>query len=327
MSSNEIPLYEGTVKQYDKLFQQAAQMGLKETHITGGEPFIRNDLEEIVKCSIAAGLMTKVNTCGIGATKQRVEELAMSGVQWIGVPIEGGQSDTHDRGKKTQGAHEAALRAIQYAKAAGMGVEVSILLTNDNLGEMEDIIGLLDSLGVDKATTFYYSPINRAARFAWLQPTDENYRNAVHRMRDAVHSLNSNLKLSCEWSVTYKDQASLYPCRIRNRDFCMVQSDGRVYPCPLFALSDFHLGNAWEDSLDDVLNSETRWSQFVTKKHSQCDEAQCQGGCMAYAWINTGNLENCDLRCGKLAGKENLYPCCVVHSEHLINFKSVSMAR
>ena len=45
--------------------RQAAELGILQIHLSGGEPTVRKDLEDIVKVAAKAGLYTNLITAGV----------------------------------------------------------------------------------------------------------------------------------------------------------------------------------------------------------------------------------------------------------------------
>jgi pyrroloquinoline quinone biosynthesis protein E len=53
-------------EQWTRVFREAAQLGVHQVHLTGGEPLSREDLLELVKSARASGLYVNLITSGIG---------------------------------------------------------------------------------------------------------------------------------------------------------------------------------------------------------------------------------------------------------------------
>lgn len=81
MDSANTKVDEMTLEQLNKVFDNVIEMGGEEVHLTGGEIFLREDLEEVVQAARNKGLMVKVNTSGVGVKKERLEKLANLGIK------------------------------------------------------------------------------------------------------------------------------------------------------------------------------------------------------------------------------------------------------
>jgi MoaA/NifB/PqqE/SkfB family radical SAM enzyme/protein-L-isoaspartate O-methyltransferase len=90
------------------------ELGAVMVTLTGGEPLLRDDLEEIVglfdeRCCLIVG------TTGMGLTDERARRLREGGVFGIGVSLDSADEKEHDRLRGTEGAFQAALSALQTA--------------------------------------------------------------------------------------------------------------------------------------------------------------------------------------------------------------------
>ena len=64
---------------WNRVFIEAAGLGVIQVHLSGGEPLVRRDLDELVASAHAADLYTHVITSGVGADERRLERLRDAG--------------------------------------------------------------------------------------------------------------------------------------------------------------------------------------------------------------------------------------------------------
>lgn len=79
------------------VFRQAADIGVLQLHISGGEPASRRDLVELVEGAVQAGLYTNLVTSGIGLTPRRMDELEQVGLEHIQLSLQGTNAELADR--------------------------------------------------------------------------------------------------------------------------------------------------------------------------------------------------------------------------------------
>ena len=48
------------------MLAEAAELGVLQLHLSGGEPMLRRDLVELVQCAVELGLYTNLITSGLG---------------------------------------------------------------------------------------------------------------------------------------------------------------------------------------------------------------------------------------------------------------------
>ncbi len=69
------------------VFAQAADLGVLQLHLSGGEPASRRDLEPLVTAARRAGLYTNLITSGIGLTERRLRALDEAGLGFDGFEL------------------------------------------------------------------------------------------------------------------------------------------------------------------------------------------------------------------------------------------------
>ena len=72
-----------TTAAWQRVFKQAAELGMLHLHLTGGEPLARHDLTELVTAGRAAGLYINLITSGLGLTEARLSALVGAGLDHL----------------------------------------------------------------------------------------------------------------------------------------------------------------------------------------------------------------------------------------------------
>ncbi len=141
-SSPTAPRRELGLGRVQRIAREAAELGVKEIFVTGGEPFLLDDLGEILLCCAAAA-PTTVLTNGMLFTDRRAESLRALPRDRIVLQISldsptPGLHDLH-RGR---GTWARALEGIQRARAQGFRVRLAATVSTD--AEAEEFRQFLD---------------------------------------------------------------------------------------------------------------------------------------------------------------------------------------
>lgn len=121
---------------------------------TGGEPFLRKDIFEIIAYSVKKGIKTEVVSNGSLIDEKLAERIVASGLQNVAVSLDGAREATHDFIRE-KGAYKKALAAFRHLAAAkkrrGRGPQISMWTTimKENVSELFDMIALARDLGVE----------------------------------------------------------------------------------------------------------------------------------------------------------------------------------
>lgn len=259
-------------------------------NITGGEPFLRQDifdvLEELTKQGIDAYLLSN----GILISRDKAEMLAQLGVKGVQVSIEGPE-DIHDaiRGK---GSLKRSLAGIKYLLDAGIEVTLNTTLSDINAPYFLDVIALASSIGVQKLGFSRLVPSGSARKLLNRMLTKE----VLEVLYSKIFSLNTgNLKI-----VTGDPVASQFRKPVSeegNNSFpsggcaagvsgLTILPDGTVTPCRRLPVP---IGNVRTDSLreiwstSEVLNS-LRDRSGYDGKCGGCKKWSACRGCRAIAY-------------------------------------------
>ncbi len=124
--------------------------------LTGGEPFLRGDIFEIIDYAVSLGVKTELVSNGsLIQDAEMASRVMASGLQNIAISLDGVHPQTHDFIRGVKGAHEKAVTALRHLsrekKARPHGPQISVWTTimKENIEELYDIIFLVKDLGVE----------------------------------------------------------------------------------------------------------------------------------------------------------------------------------
>ena len=152
-----------TTAEWQKVMREAAQLGILQVHLSGGEPTARRDLEEIIKTAADAGLYTNLITAAVLLTRERLEKLKEAR------PRPRPDLDPGRRhGRRERRPHRAATRAAAirrrnvagWVRELGMPLTINAPIHRHNIKNVEAIIDYAVELGagrVEIAHVQYYA--------------------------------------------------------------------------------------------------------------------------------------------------------------------------
>lgn len=108
--------------------------------IAGGDPFLRDDLYDILSYAKVLGVDIEVATCGLNFTSRRVGELKKNGVESVIIRLDGISREENDTARGIR-SYDEALYAIKILQEKKM--KVSLVINDD-----------VDEAKLDEAYTF-----------------------------------------------------------------------------------------------------------------------------------------------------------------------------
>jgi pyrroloquinoline quinone biosynthesis protein E len=118
------------------IFKECARRGVRSVQFTGGEPLLREDLDELIGRASAAGLRTAVYTNASLLTEERLLAFKRSGTR-ISTSLQGLRSHAEMTG--TEEGPWRTLEAVERAREVGWPMGVGVTLARPNLGEAADL--------------------------------------------------------------------------------------------------------------------------------------------------------------------------------------------
>ena len=126
---------------------------------TGGEPLVRQDIEELAAYACSRGLRVNLVTNGTLATPARAASLLASGLTTAQVSLEAPSAALHDSLCGAQGAFELSVVGIKAMLAEGLSVQTNSTLTAANREALLDLPDFVASLGVRRMSMNLFIPV------------------------------------------------------------------------------------------------------------------------------------------------------------------------
>ena len=290
---------------WKRVFREARKMGAVQLGFSGGEPLLRDDLEELVAEARQLGYYTNLITSGIGLTEKRARALKDAGLDHVQLSFQDSTKELNDFLSSTRTFdHKNKVAAI--IKSLGYPMVLNCVMHRYNLPHVGRIIEMAEAMGADYlelANTQYYgwAWLNRAA----LMPTPDELRAAEAIVDSHRERLAGRTKIL--WvSPDYVD-AKPKPCMAGwGAVFMVIAPDGTALPChsarmlPGFdfpKVTEHSIAGIWRDS--DAFNR-YRGTAWMSDTCLSCDQHPVDhGGCRCQAFLVTGDAAATDPVCPK----------------------------
>src|SRR5919108_2477574 len=161
-----------------RAFREARALGVLQLALTGGEPMLRRDLDELCAGARDAGLYSSLITAGTLFTRARAEALKSAGLDHVQISIQSPNAEQNDRIAGNR-SFEKKIAAARFAKELDFPLTINCVLHRHNLDRIAELLDLALDLGAQRlelANTQYYgwAVPNQAA----LMPSRDQLRRA-----------------------------------------------------------------------------------------------------------------------------------------------------
>jgi radical SAM protein with 4Fe4S-binding SPASM domain len=301
-----------------RLLISLANLKTKTLVFTGGEPLLRDDLEDIISYAVSLGIRCRIQSNGLLLTHERAEKFKNIGVFSFGIGLDSPNSNTHDKIRNCKGAFDIAVNAIKIIKDVGLACHVETTLSQFNINDLESMFTFVTSLGVD---TF----LARSAIFSGRTTTDKSEfvltKDEYHKTLLKLYELSrqhKNIISGCQDPLyntlkqNFTDKISQIKSSTSKQILCGcsaglnmvdIHSSGEIGLCTF--LKHIVIGNIKKSSLEDIWERRFENSQEIADCVSRNLKGKCQncayryfcGGCRARALAVNKNILESDPYC------------------------------
>lgn len=224
--------------------------------LTGGEPLLRPDIEEIGKALTKRGVSWGMVSNGFFYDEKMHAKLMGAGMRMLTISLDG-LEDEHDWMRGRGGSFARAKEAIAIvAKDKRVVFDVVTCVNKKNISQLQQIHDILASLGVWQWRIFTIIPIGRAKDDPDMHLSDDEFKylmDFIQAKRDHPES-KMNVTFSCEGYLgkyETKVRQTPYICRA-GLTIGSILIDGRICGCPNIDRDAFSQGSIYKDNFFDV---------------------------------------------------------------------------
>ncbi|MFZ5752674.1 MAG: putative heme d1 biosynthesis radical SAM protein NirJ1 [Bacillota bacterium] len=146
--------------------------------LSGGEPFMREDVLHLAQYAASLGIRTTFSTNGTLITRKVAQKLKEMGVGYVGISLDGiGENNDRFRGQK--GAFDLALRGMENCLAVGQKVGLRFTINKHNLGELPGIFSLIEEVGIPRVCFYHLVYAGRGSEMVKEDISHEESRRAL----------------------------------------------------------------------------------------------------------------------------------------------------
>jgi MoaA/NifB/PqqE/SkfB family radical SAM enzyme len=227
---------------------------MKRLNITGGEPFLKEDLNDILNVVKKKARRVVISSNGF-LTKKTIE--IMRGHPDVGIRISfDGMEQNHDKIRGFTGAYQKALKTLQALKQLGIkDLGIAVTVSDQNSSDLVSLYRLAEQNGVELATAILHN--------AYYFHKEDNAILDKSQVADGLQALIARFLLSRrpkDWFRAYFTRGIIDHMQGKQRPLkCTMATDsfyvdpyGNVRPCNVM---DFPFGNIKDHSFQEIWES------------------------------------------------------------------------
>ena len=309
------------------LIDQIAEMHVPIFVFTGGDPLKRKDVFELIRYAADKGVQVAVTPSATPLlTREAMFKLKEAGLVRLGISLDGSTPEIHDTFRGLPGAWERTIQAVEWAKEAGIPVQVHSTISRHNVHDLDNLCALFEKLAIVMWNVFFLVPVGRGQLGDLL--SGEEFENVFGKIYELSHRVNFQIKTTeamhyrrylLQHNLEERKMGHGHPhsagpqkgyeagtptsdahsrtvgwaTRRANdgKGFLFVSHTGNVYPSGFLPI---HAGNIKQTPLQDIYRNapifkSLRDTSKLEGKCGACEYKEICGGSRARAYAVTGD--------------------------------------
>lgn len=245
-----------------KIIKESGEIGMLTWVLSGGEPFLRRDLTDIIQLLIRNDIGIVISTKAY-LDESYAKKLKDVGLNFIQVSLDSPTKESEDFLTGVKGSYEKIVLSIQNLVKHGIEVRVNTVVTSYNIKQMRDHIDFLVNLGVSDLDFALYGRSLGRHKDA-LMPSIDDFRRFKRVLETQQHRNDiklSNIKGVMKSLELSTGSVGLLPEELPICGACRIgmvmMPDGRATICERLAKEEkFIVGDLKRQSIMEIWNSE-----------------------------------------------------------------------
>ena len=292
-----------TTEEWDRVFREAAALGVLQLSLTGGEPLVRKDLAFLIASGRKSGLYLNMITSGIGLSEERLAELVEAGLEHLQLSFQDIQEASANYIAGTK-AHAIKLALAPVIRKFPLAFTVNLVVHRMNLDRLEQFIAMAEELGPDRLEIAHVQYYGWALKNrSMLMPTEEQ----VHRSLEIVSKAKVRLQGKIQLESVVPDYFGSFPKACVGgwgRQTLLIDPVGNALPCHAAAvIPNLEFDNVRAHDLAWIWRESSAFQRFrgdawMPDTCLKCPRKEIDfGGCRCQAYLLTQDPNAIDPVC------------------------------
>ncbi|MBR4308627.1 MAG: radical SAM protein [Oscillospiraceae bacterium] len=171
-----------------ELAKELKEAGTLYILLTGGEPFLYPNFRKLYEALHSMGFLIMINTNGTLIDKETLQWLKDMSPQRINLTLYGASPETYRRICGNPNGYERAMKTLHALREAGIPTVVNASMIPENAEDLEALVEIGKSLGLNtRVTTYMFPPVRRDAETTDSRFTPEESAKMFLRKSIAQH--------------------------------------------------------------------------------------------------------------------------------------------
>lgn len=280
------------------LAKKAQEKGMLLLLLTGGEPMLRADFEEIYLACKKMGFLVTVNTNATLIDQKKIELFKKNPPQRMNITLYGMSRETYGELCGVPEAFDRVAWAIKALKEAGINLKINYTVTPYNKADVIGASDFANELGIPfQAVTYLFPPVRacgecgKQARLSSDDAARVVFNLQKHRLGDVFDKFleqKDKNKKSPDYFDDCEKEGERINCRAGSTTF-WVTWDGKMTPCGMMVEPVAEIGDDFEGAWEQIKRA--RDEIILPPQCTNCEYKQYCDVCAAVSYAETGRFD------------------------------------
>jgi len=291
---------------FKQIIKEAKDLGLTSVKLTGGEPLLDPDIQEMLEYIRSEELGLTVETNGLLCTPEIARQLSLCRDVFVSVSLDASKPEIHDSIRGVKGAFKKTINGVKSLVNAGIKPQIIMSIMRQNKDDIEPLVMLAQELGAESVKFNMIEPTSRGKK---MHEKDETLSVeeliALEKWVDQELSPKVEIRLMYDAPAAFRPLSKMFGkngngcsvCGIKN--ILGVISDGSYALCGIGEkIPELVFGEAGKDRLFDVWNKTSILKQLRDKLPEKLEgicaqclmKSRCLGSCIAQNYYRNKSL-------------------------------------
>lgn len=269
-----------TLDEYKNIIDQLYEQGLVRVTLSGGDPFSKKDIWELIEYLFSKNIVFDIYTNGQGIYGKEAK-LAQYFPITVGLSLYSNIPEIHDGITRVKGSWAKTLAVIDKLATLDIPLVLKCCIMRNNCKSYRGVIGIAKKYSVmlQLECNIFNSVDGDECVSTYLRLTPEEMKIVL---RDKANPLYTGLELADNGARTFDKNKNV--CGAGYSGFCLTP-DGRLTLCVSF---QSEIGNLREEKVKDVLEKTElkQWRKRTFSDYKECGEKEYCNYCSLCPGLN-----------------------------------------
>lgn len=270
---------EADTQTFKKIIKDTHNLGASTINFSGGEPFIRKDIIELIIYAKKTGYITLINSNGY--TSHKYLNQLKNSIDYLTISLDFPVEKQHDTFRNKKGAFNNAIKTIKLASKLKINTKINCTVTAQNISQMEEMAELAKSLNTKISLTPVQIDFTPGTKN--LKDTNQNintlkldlnqYIATIIQLKKKYNNINTPNYFLKHIKSLQKNKKQQIKCKATNTVINVLPNGKAILPCEIKNLKQIEASNIsklyYSKEFKHISKQNGKYS-FCNKCYSQC---------------------------------------------------------